>query len=625
MAKSDNILNRPKPTAAKPLRQQEQPKWFWIGAAIIFLVTLLSYIPAIRSGFIWDDDDMLTNNPLVKAPDWIHSIWLTGQFYDYYPLTLTSLWIEWRLWAMDATSYHVTNVLLHIITAITFWRVLKRLNIPGAWLAGLVFAIHPVNVESVAWITERKNTLSEVFYALALLCFLRFDQSPTSIGNSRFRWYGLALFSFLLALLSKTSVVMLPFVLLGCAWWQRRQITRRDILQSVPFFGLSTALGLLTVWFQYHKAIGTDVVLTSSFWERLAGAGWAVWFYLYKALLPLQLSFVYSRWTVDAHSFISYLPGVLVVLSLGLFWWYRRTWGRPLLFGFGYFVVTLFPVIGFFKIYFMKYSLVADHWQYPSIIGIIALVVAGLWRATETIAARLTMASSSSPSSSIFSPTHIPTYTLTLALGLSLSILTWGQCSIYHDDETLFHDTLAKNPSCWMAYHNLAAARLERWKHSEGDRDAKLLSEAFDYDTKALQFNPDHAGAHYDLGFILIMQGKVAQGLPHLRDAVRVQPDMLPALDSLGWVLATYENPRLRNGKEAVQYAKTAVSITEEKDPKFLDTLAVAYAETGQFQDALATAQKAMNLAMATGQRDLASEIQAQLPLFRAGRPYREH
>jgi hypothetical protein len=258
-------------------------------AAALVAITFLAYLPAMRGGFIWNDDTFLTRNPLIKTPDGLRRLWFTTDPPDYFPLTSTSLWLEWRLWGMNPAGYHVVNVLLHAVSAVLLWRVLKRLNAPGAWLAGLIFAVHPVNVESVAWITERKNTLAMVLYMASLLAYLKFDEDGAP------RTYALALGLFLLALLAKTSVIMLPAVLLLCAWWRRGGIERKDILRAIPFAALSGALALVTVWYQYHRAIAAEVVRTDGFLARTAGAGWAAWFYLYKALLPAKLCFVYPR------------------------------------------------------------------------------------------------------------------------------------------------------------------------------------------------------------------------------------------------------------------------------------------------------------------------------------------
>jgi hypothetical protein len=261
------------------------------------------------------------------------------------------------------------NVLLHAVKAVPVWMILRRLKIPGDWLAGLVFAVHPVNVATVAWISEQKNTLSMLFYAVAILLYMRFDE------EDRWRWYGLSLGAFLLALLSKTAVVMLPFVLLGCVWWLRGWVRRQDFLCSVPFLVLSLVMGLVTIWFEYNRDLGGHANRTDSFLSHLAVAGRAPWFYLYKAFLPFNLSVIYPKWDINASFWISYLSGMVLVGCLTLFWWKRRAWGRPLFFGLGYFVVMFFPASGFFDQAFYRQSLVADHWQYYSIVGAIALAI----------------------------------------------------------------------------------------------------------------------------------------------------------------------------------------------------------------------------------------------------------
>ena len=403
-------------------------------AGVIFLMTLAVYIPAMQAGFIWDDTLFLTENPLIKAEDGLYRFWFTTEPPDYFPLVSTSLWLEWRLWGMNPTGYHVVNIVWHAISAVLTWLVLRRLKIPGAWLAALLFAIHPVNVESVAWITERKNTQPMVFYLLTILLYLRFE------SDGRQRWYILSVLAFLLALLSKTSVVMLPFVLLGCAWWQRGRIAQKDLLRTVPFFVMAGVLGLVTVWYQ-SNAIGGDIIRSGGFLPRLAGAGWAVWFYLYKAIIPYKLNFIYPRWNIDASSISSYLPGLILIVCLGVFWWYRRSWGRAPLFALGYFVVTLFPVLGFFDINFMRFSLVTDHWQYTSIVGIIALVVGSAVWLSKRWQSQLRY----------------------LAAGVGVivvclfSLLTWTRCYAFKDLEALWRDTISKNPQAWLAHSNLGS------------------------------------------------------------------------------------------------------------------------------------------------------------------------
>lgn len=473
-------------------------------ACFIILITFVLYLPAIRGGFIWNDDTFLTENPAIKASHGLYDFWFTTHLPDYFPLTSTSLWLEWRLWGKNATGYHIVNVLLHSLSAVLIWLVLKRLKVPGAWIVGLIFAIHPVNVESVAWITERKNVLPMVFYLLSILWYLRFD----SDGKRSF--YALSLGSFLLAMLSKTSVAMQPFVLLGCVWWKRRTVGRRDIFRIIPFFVLSGILSLVTIWFQYHRAIGPEIIRDDSFLSRLAIAGLAVWFYLSKAIVPLKLTFIYPMWKIDESSFLNYLPGLLLVAMFVLFWHCRNSWGRPFLFGLGYYILTLLPVLGFFNIYFMKYSLVADHWQYASIVGIIALVV-GL------------SAYECERHGKVFRQLFI--FVGIFVFGI-LSLLTWRQEHIYKNNETLWQDTIHKNDGAWLAYYNLGNLMQRQGR----------IAAAIRYYSGAIKAKNDYAEAHNNLGAALSHKGDIENAITHFSEALRIKPDNAKAHNN--WAIA---------------------------------------------------------------------------------------
>ncbi len=473
------------------------------GGAII-LITLLAYIPAMQADFVWDDDAFLTKNPLIHAHDGLQRFWLTTEPPDYFPLVSTMLWLEWRLWGEHAAGYHVVNVLLHATSAILIWLLLMRLKIPGAWLAGLVFAVHPVTVESVAWITERKNTLPMVFFLLTILLFSTFEK------QKRKGWYVASLVTFLLALLSKTSVVMLPLVLIGLAWWNRGVVGRKDLARSLPFFVLAVLMGSITIWFQYNSA-GAASVRTDSFLSRLVIAGRAIWFYLYKATVPLELCFVYPRWETDAYQWTSFFPWLALLGCMTVFWRYRNDWGRPFLFGLGYFVVTLLPVLGFVNIYFMKYSLVADHWQYTSLLGIIAPIVGtGTHFFNQRPRLRL-----------------MGIITVIAVLG-TLSGLTWKQSQAYQNEDTLWKDTIAKNPDAW-----LARAALGYSMATQGD-----FSGTVSQFSEALRLNAEDANAHYNLGVAFFRQGKFDKAIYHLSKAIKIRPHYVEAHNNLGIAMA---------------------------------------------------------------------------------------
>ena len=464
--------------------------WLTLAKLLVGL-TVIAYLPALRDGFVFDDGPLIIMNRLVRAHDGLYRFWFTTEASDYYPLTGSLWWLQWRVFGYQAIGYHAVNILLHAANAILVWLILLRLKVPGAWLAGAIFALHPVNVATVAWISEQKSTLSMLFSAVAILLYLRFYE------DGRWRWYGFSLTAFLLALLSKSAVVMLPLVLLGCVWWMRRRLRSKDWLRSVPFFVLSLALGLVTVWFQHHRALQGHLVRSDGFPARLAAAGWVPWFYLYKALLPVNLTLMYPKWSIDASRWILYVPGALLIVCFLVFWRARRTWGRPLLFGLGYFLVMLFPVLGILEQGFYTFSLVADHWQYYSIIGVIALAVA----TGESVFRRI-------------GDQH-RWWEMAVAIGMLalLGAATWQRCRVYATDETLWEDTVARNPQEWHAYINLGAALKQSGK----------LEAAVGCLEQALRLEPGFSGGAQRSRRCVTATGKVARGDPSLRAGVADQ------------------------------------------------------------------------------------------------------
>ncbi len=475
------------------------------GWALIFAVTVLAYLPTLRNGFVWDDDTFLTDNRLIKAPDGLQRFWLTTEPPDYWPVTSTTLWLEWRLWGLHPAGYHLTNLLLHAAEACLLWSILRHLRLPGALLAALLFAVHPVNVESVAWIAQRKNLMAMLFFLLAVEGFLRtrWWREQDRKGAAREPAYWLSLAAFVLAMLSKGSAAMLPLVLLGLIAWRRRP-TRGDGVRLLPFFLVAAGLAAVNVWFAAHAAKG--VVRSAGFEERLVGSGAVVWFYLGKALWPARLIFVYPQWPIDPHRLVWWLPGLAVLaVSAGLWLWVRP---RALAFAWAYFVVMLVPVMGFTDVYFMKYSLVADHYQHLAIIGVIAAAAAGLAAVARGWA-------------------RPAAWVLGGVLVGSLGALTWRQCLMYRDSETLYRAILAENPNAWMAHNNLVNILV----------GTNRLPEAVGELREALRLQPE-AENENNLGVALVRLGHPIEAVPHYQAAVRLQPGHPEFLYNLGLALS---------------------------------------------------------------------------------------
>jgi tetratricopeptide (TPR) repeat protein len=626
---------------------------------VIILITVVAYIPAMRGGFVWNDDERgsLGRN-IVLEENGLYRVWFTTESVNYWPMVWTSYWLEHQFWGLNPTGYHVVNVLLHAICALLVWRVLVRLNIPGAWAAALIFAVHPVNVESVAWITQRKNVLSLLFFLIALLWYLRFDDSR------RQAWYWAAIVAFLLAMFSKGAVVTLPVVLLLCTWWRRGTISRRDVLRVLPFFFVAVLMSGVEIWFQYTRAIGEDLIRDDTFLQRLAAAGWVVWFYIYKALLPIRLCFIYPRWQVDVSNWLTFLPDFALLLAFVVCWRYRRGWGRPLLFALACYVVTLAPVLGFVNVYFMRYSFVADHYQYVSIIAIIALV-------TSAVALLLRRVSSGNV---------WPSRVIAAVVVLTLGALTWQQSHAYQDAETLWRDTLDDNPTAWMAHSNLGnllcaqgkldqaighyrdALRLKddnaevhnnlgnalvlRGKvvegiphyyqaleldptYAEANRNlATALTATGQLDQavyrlrEALVLEPEHPEAHYKLGLLLIRTARPSDAIEHFREAARLKPDWPEPLKSLAWTLATAPDATIDQKQEALAVARRAVQLTERRDAEALDALAAAQAAVGDFTQAVGTISEAMALPPTTETRRLREALRERMELYQQGKPF---
>jgi tetratricopeptide (TPR) repeat protein len=444
----------------------------------------------------------------------------------------TTFWLEYRLWGLNPVGYHAVNIILHAVNAIIVFWLLRRLEVPGAWMIGAVFAVHPVHVESVAWISERKNVLSALFYLLSIGCYLEYE------SKRRWGWYAGALGLFILALLSKTVVATLPVAFLLIRYFKGWRIGRREVLELLPFLVIGAAMGLLTKWYEVHRVGAEGPEWDLSMGESLLVAGRALVFYVVKLIWPTNLSFNYPRWQLDIRDPMQW-SWVLVVLLVGLvFWWKRAVWGRGPFVGLAFFSVSLSPALGFFDVYFMRFSFVADHFQYLASLGIIALFIGSTaWEFDRRI--------KSDPNGEGLILKWMRPVPGLLVLVI-LAALTWKQGQIYRNPGTLWQDTLNKNPNSWLAHNNLGSVYV-----GKGD-----LEEAIQEYLAVLSLQPNYATAHYDLGTIYLRQGRLEEAIQEFLTALRLQPFYVNVHNNLG-------NAYLRQGRleEAIQEFLTVLGL----------------------------------------------------------------
>jgi protein O-mannosyl-transferase len=528
----------PASPAASPDQALPRARALALGA-LIFLATLLAYGPALRAGFVWDDDAHVTRAGL-QSLHGLGRIWgELGATQQYYPVLYSAFWVEHRLWGDAAFGYHLVNVLWHATAACLFGLVLRRLAVGGALFAALVFALHPVGVESVAWIAEQKNTLSTVFYLLSALVYLKWREQAGPGATARPQLYLLASGFFVLALLSKTVTATLPAALLVVFWWERGRLDwKRDWVPLLPWLGLGAAVGLFSGWVERAYIGAQGMVFDLSLVQRGLVAGRATWFYLRELFWPVNIAFIYPRWRVDPAELGQDLFPLGVLAVLAVFWLWRGRTRGPLAAGL-LFIGSLFPTLGFFNVYAFAFSYVADHWQYLASFGVIAAVSGGL---AASNFARGWMARAGGA-----------------ALLALLGVLTWRQCGMYHDLETFYRTTLERNPAAWMPQSNLANLLVQHGQDEEAVShyeaaiqlapaypeihfnlaDAlvqmRRMPEAVAQYQAALRLSPDYAAAHANLGTALVAMGRPEEAIPHFEQALRIKPENAAAHYGLGF------------------------------------------------------------------------------------------
>ena len=598
-----------------------------IGAAAIIVVVLVAYSPTFTAGYIWDDDVYLLENPQVTGSRPFWDIWIGRPNMSYYPLTTACFWIEWRLWKDWSTGYHVVNILIHALGSILVWRLLRYMQFRGAWWAAMIFAIHPVNVESVAWVSELKNVLTLPFFLLSIWSYLRYDQSQSRA------WYCISVAMFVVALCAKTAVVMLPLLLLVLLWWKHGKIAPAQWLSTTSYFAISAFLGAVTLYFENTLPLVGPPVRPEGVLSRLAASAWAIWFYMYKAILPIHLSPIYPRWTVDPSSVMAWLPAIALIACLGTLLRLRKAWGRPLFTAALCYIVMLLPLLGFLNTGMFRMSLVTDHWQYFALIVPIIVIVSPWVRAQEarSLAFR-----------------RVGQYTMVFVTAI-LGGLTWQYCHSFRDMESWARTAIAGNPQAGVAFANLGSVLARRgeieaaidcyqeavqkcpsdslpahtsltnlfWINrdfSNAVRHAAAAVELVPTDVEirhklavglwtigqpaaALQHfewigqaSPDYPGIDAQTGLCWLAMGKPAQAISHLRQAVSRKPQNAEFHFDLATAFSA-----CRRLDEAIEQYRTAIHLR----PAYVEAhtnLAVLLAQSCLFDEAKSHYQQAIQL-----------------------------
>lgn len=488
----------------------------WLLGLLLVVAVILVYQPVWHAGFIWDDDAYVTDNPLLIAPDGLWRIWFSlDSPSQYFPLTYTVFRLEHAFWGLNATGYHWINILLHASNALLVWWLLRRLAVPGAWLAAAIWALHPVQVETVAWITELKNILMCFCYMLTLHAWLGFVD-----GLSQRKWilYAIALVLYVLALSAKTTACTLPAALFLILWWQHRPITKARLAQVIPFLVLGVGMGLVSMWWERFHQGTQGKTFSLGVLDRLLLAGHALWFYAGKLLWPANLMFSYPRWTINPADPLAY--GWLLACAaaaMGVFY-FRRVAGRGPEVALLFYALTLSPLLGFIMLYTFRYTFVADHYQYVACLGPLVLGSAGIVAGLDRIKHRRSW---------MVKPV------ICAALPLTLGALTWHQAGIYQNPETLWRDTLVKNPDSSLANSSLGGLFIRRG----------LFDVATGYCARAIQLNPDSYEALNNLGIALAARGQAAEAIPLYRRAIQIQPNFPEVFNNLGVALAANGQP----------------------------------------------------------------------------------
>lgn len=624
----------------------------------LVLLPLVAHWSCWTAGFIWDDSLLLAQNPIVTGRQSFLSVWIESDF----PLSIALLAAQFKLWGQNPTGYHAVNLLLHIINGLLLWRLLARLRIGSPALGALIWSMHPLCVASVAWISEIKNLVSTTFFLLSAHQFIRFDDGAASYAQqtvaATYR-YAAALTLFALALLAKTATVMLPVCLGLHLWLIRGRPLPHILVRILPFLLAAGVMGLRTVCLQQMDLPATDQVFNETVPQRVVAAGYALWFYLGKALAPVGLCAEYPRWTVNLAHPTELLP-LMAWLLMGLVLLKIKTgWARASLIALACFTANLLPVLGLINMHYLAVSRVSDHFAYLPITSICAAVGAAIGMVPGR-APRILLA--------------------TLVLG-ALGWTTAHRAAIYSNEQTLWADAVRKNPAAWNAHNNLGCVLAEAGNITEAVKhfsasvnlnpsNAQALCNlgrahlalgepqvALGYFDRAVGLRPNNAVIRRNYATALFALGQHDKAVAQLRLALAMEPDaethlwlanlamsaaeytsasnhlaaavaLAPkntdAINNLAWLLATCPDPAVRNPELALALAMRASELTHRTNPIVLGTLAAAYAETGDSNSAVAITKSALELARSRGLHPVARLHERLLEWYGSGRTYRE-
>jgi protein O-mannosyl-transferase len=502
---------------------------------LLILSVLAIYFPSIDGTWVWDDKSEFSDSSQVKGDfNSLISIWFSPNGPDYYPIKSTLQWLEWHLWGDNMIGYHAVNIGLHILSAILIWRILMRTIGPCSWIIALLFAIHPIAVESVAWISELKNTLSLFFILIA------WDITTKNINSSNEYIFNRSRISiiifFILALLSKASVIMFPFTVLLFVWWKKDRINKNDFINSIPLFIISLAASVVTIWFQKNYAIGDESIDINSYTERAVYSIYSILFYLKTILLPINIEPIHPKWSINPISIHVVIIWIIFLFLIYYLYTKRTIYYKNIIFCFGFFIINLIPVLGIIPMYFLKYSWVADHFVYISLISICIIVGSILYKLYDYFAVRSVRL------------TRIYSLIVIFAL-VTLTYKSHSLAKYYKSDENFWLFVNEVNPSSWDANYNLGVINERKNDHQK---------EAIEYYYKALSLYPFSAKTHNNLANLLgSADGNYDEAIIHYKKAISLEPNYSVTHNNLALLLTKIEGRE----NEAIDEFKKALAI----------------------------------------------------------------